>query len=60
MYTVRALPSLSSLIISWIIIFILILAFIAIPIIIFIKLARKINNIESSVSEIKEKLDKNL
>ena len=60
MFTVKALPQLSSLIISWIAMAIIILLFIGLPIIIFIKLLRKINNIESSLNEIKSKLDRNM
>ncbi|WMM25697.1 hypothetical protein RBU61_03250 [Tissierella sp. MB52-C2] len=60
MIKVKALPPLSSLIISWIVITFIILAFIVIPVVIFIRLKRKINNIENSLDEIKERLDKDM
>lgn len=60
MFTVKALPPLSSLIMGWVVTAIIVLLFIAIPIFSFVGLKRKINNIENSLNEIKEKLYKNL
>jgi preprotein translocase subunit YajC len=60
MMEVKVLPTLSSLIMGWVAMAFIILAFIAIPVVIFIRLKRKMNNIENSLNEIKEKLDKNI
>ncbi|MBU5425776.1 hypothetical protein KQI41_05050 [Tissierella pigra] len=60
MFTVKVLPPLSSLVIGWIVIAIIVLVVIAIPIFGFVRLKRKINNIENSLNEIKEQLDKDI
>lgn len=60
MFTVKVLPPLSSLIMGWVVTAIIVLVFIAIPIFGFIRLKRKINNIENSLNEIKEQLDKDI
>ena len=60
MFTVKVLPPLSSLIMGWVVTAIIVLVFIAIPIFGFVRLKRKINNIENSLNEIKEQLDKDI